>query len=164
MKKTLFQLSLITLSLMVLTSCGNKVLLDDTRTFDNNTWLRFQPEHFEVTPHNTDDCYNFILTVTVDTSRYHETGLPIMMEIDNSNHENRTLFSTLLLRNHNGNWMGTFDEQGLLTISQTVRQYFFFNTSSTHSINVGQCTSKYEIHGIQSLNFKIEKAKLEYPE
>ena len=161
MKKHILPILLVSL---LLGSCGKKVLLDETRTFDNDTWLRFQPEHFEVTPDNTDDCYNFILTVTIDTTRFRESGLPVMIEIDNSNHESRTLFSTLVLRNHNGNWMGEFDEDGHLVITQAVRQYFFFNTPTTHSINLGQRTNKYEIRGIHSIHFKVEKAKLEYPE
>jgi len=45
-----------------------------------------------------------------------------------------------------------------------VRQYFFFSTASSHTITLGQRTNKYEIHGIRNLNFRIEKAKLEYPE
>ena len=149
---------------LILCSCGKKVLLDDTRTFANDTWLRFQPEQFEVTPASTDDCYNFIVTITIDTSRFHETGLPIIMELDNANHEKRTLFSTLVLRNHNGSWMGHFDDHGNLIVTQTVRQYLFFSSTATHSLSLGQRTSKYEIHGIRSLNLKIEKAKLEYPE
>jgi hypothetical protein len=149
---------------LILCSCGKKVLLDDTRTFANDTWLRFQPEQYEVTPASTDDCYNFILTITIDTSRFHENGLPIIMELDNANHEKRTLFSTLVLRNHNGSWMGKFDDHGNLVVTQTVRQYLFFSSNATHSLSLGQRTSKYEIHGIRSLNLKIEKAKIEYPE
>ncbi|MBO4600194.1 MAG: hypothetical protein J5641_05600 [Bacteroidales bacterium] len=152
------------LSLAAFCSCGKKVILDETRTFDRDTWMRFQPEKFEVTPTSTDDCYNFILTLHIDTSHYHETGLPIIMEIESQDHETRTLFSTLLLRSHDGNWLGTFDDRGDLVITQMVRQYFFFSTATTHSVSLGQRTSKYEIHGIRSLNFKIEQAKLEYPE
>ena len=159
--KHLLPILLVTL---MLCSCGKNVLLDDTRTFADNTWKRFQPEQFELTPTSTDDCYNIIVTVTIDTSRYHETGLPIILELDNANHEKRTLFGTLVLRNHNGNWMGSFDEQGNLVIQQAIRQYFFFSSTTTHHISLGQRTSKYEIHGIRSLNLKVEKAKLEYPE
>ncbi len=152
------------LAMLALCSCGKKVLLDETRTFANDTWLRFQPEQFEVTPHSTDDCYNLIVTITVDTSRFHENGLPILMELDNANHEKRTLFATLVLRNHNGNWMGHFDDHGNLVVTQTVRQYLFFSSTATHSLSLGQRTSKYEIRGIRNLNLKVEKAKLEYPE
>ena len=161
MKKHLLPILFISL---LLGSCGKKVLLDDTRTFVNDTWLRFQPEQFELTPGSTDDCYNFIFTITIDTSHFHETGLPIIMELDNANHEKRTLFSTILLRNHNGNWMGTFDDHGNLVITQTVRQYLFFSSTATHSLSLGQRTNKYEIHGIRSIHLKVEKAELEYPE
>lgn len=161
MKRHLLPILLVSL---LLGSCGKKVLLDDTRTFDRDTWMRFQPEKFEVTPQNTDDCYNLILTITIDTSHFHETGLPIIIELDNTNNEKRTLFSTIVLRNYNGNWMGSFDEQGNLVVTQVVREYLFFSTANTHTITLGQRTNKYEIHGIRSINFKIEKAKLVYPE
>ncbi|MBR3413841.1 MAG: hypothetical protein IKG81_14265 [Bacteroidales bacterium] len=157
----------ILLSLIVLASlcsCGKKVILDEDRTFANDTWLRFQPEQFSVTPGSPDDCYNFLLTLTIDTARFHESGLPIMMEIESPEHEKRTLFSTILLRNHEGHWLGSFDEHGNIIVTQPIRQYFFFSTASTHSISLGQRTNKYEIKGIRSLNLKVEKAKLEYPE
>ena len=155
------------LSLLILTtlcSCGKKVILDEDRTFANDTWLRFQPEQFEVTPSSTDDCYNFLVTLTIDTNRYLESGLPLILELENAAHEKRTLFSTVVLRNHDGHWMGTFDENGSLVVTKMVRQYFFFSTASSHTITLGQRTNKYEIHGIRNLNFRIEKAKLEYPE
>ena len=155
-------LSLIVLS--TLCSCGKKIILDEDRTFANDTWLRFQPEQFTVTPGSPDDCYNFLLTLTIDTARFHESGLPVMMEIASPDHEKRTLFSTILLRNYEGHWLGSFDEQGNITVTQAIRQYFFFNTATPHSISLGQRTNKYEIHGIRSLNLKVEKAKLEYPE
>ena len=158
---TILSILLITL---LFCACNKQVILDETRTFANDTWLRFQPELFELTPSSTDDCYNIILTVTFDTSRYHAPGLPIIIELDNSNHERRTLFGTMVLRNHNGSWMGSFDEQGDMVVSQPVRQYFFFSSAATHSLSLGQRTNKYEIHGIRNINLKVEKAKLEYPE
>ena len=65
----------------LLCSCGNKTLLDDTRTFANDTWMRFTPEHFDIHATSTDDCYNFNVTLTIDTARYRETALPIMIEM-----------------------------------------------------------------------------------
>ena len=52
---------------VLLCSCGNKTLLDETRTFTNDTWMRFTPEHFDIQATNTDDCYNFSVTLTIDT-------------------------------------------------------------------------------------------------
>ena len=152
------------LSMILVSSCGKKTLLDETRTFPNDTWMRFTLEHYQVEAPNTEDCYNFTVSVTVDTSRYHEPAVPILMEIESPSNEKRTLFSTLVLRNQEGAWISHSNDDGTMTAIQTVRQFFFFNTKGIHSINLGQRTNKYEIHGIKSLNFKIEKAKLEYPE
>ena len=55
-------------------------------------------------------------------------------------------------------------DDGTMTVTQTVRQFYFFNTPGHHSVNLSQRTNKYEIHGIMALHFKVEKAKLEYPE
>lgn len=154
----------IALFAFLLCACGNKTLLDENRTFANDTWMRFTPEHFDVPVSNTEDCYNFNVTLVIDTAVYHETALPIMMEIESPDNEKRTLFSTILLRNHEGSWLGHFGDDGLFTITQTVRQFYFFNTTGTHTVNLSQRTHRYEIRGIKSLHFSIVKAKLEYPE
>lgn len=145
-------------------SCDNKTLLDESRTFANGTWLRFTPEHYSVEVANTEDCYNFTVSLTVDTTRYRQPALPIMLEIESPSHERRTMFSTIVLRNAEGKWLGHWNDDGTLSITHAVRQYYFFNTTGSHSIDLSQRTSKYEIYGIKSLQFKIEKAKLEYPE
>lgn len=163
-RKHLYQIILTFLLATAFASCNNKTLLNEDHTFVNDTWQRFKPEHFDVNVTRPDDCYNFLLTITFDTSRYHQNSLPIILEIESPDHEKRTLFSTLLLRNNNGNWLGSFSETGDLVISQTIRQFYFFNTTGTHSVNLSQRTSKYEIYGIRNLNLTIEKVEVELPE
>lgn len=152
------------LALLLFCSCSKSTLFEEERTFANNTWFRLQPEHFSVKATNTDDCYNFLFSVTLDTALYGETALPIMMEIESPDHEKRTLFSTILLRNREGNYLGEFDEQGHLCVTQMVRQFYFFNAKGEHSINIGQRTTKYEIRGIHNIKLQLNKVKLEYPE
>lgn len=152
------------LALIMLCSCGHKVILEESRSFNNSTWLRFEPEHFVVHADNTEDCYNFYVTLHVDTTLFRETGLPIMLETKSPEGETRTLFSTVLLRNHEGSWLGEFGNDGTLEVTQMVRQFYFFNVKGDHTIDLSQRTSKYEIRGIRDLNFKIEKTKIEYPE
>ncbi|MBQ0160872.1 MAG: hypothetical protein KBT28_09680 [Bacteroidales bacterium] len=159
MKKIL----LLTFAALLLASCGNKVILDQSSQFKDDIWLRFQPESFSASVKNIDDCYNFTVTLDVDTSRYHEAGLPLMIEVKSPEGETRTIFSTILLRNHEGNILGEFVD-GHLRVSQMVRQFYFFNIPGEHTISLSQRTSKYEIRGIHNLNFRIEKAKLVYPE
>ena len=99
MKKTPFTLAaaVCALFILALSSCGPKTLLDETRTFQNDTWMRFTPEHYDIEAPNSEDCYNFTVSVTVDTSRYHQPSIPIMLEMESPNTEKRTLFSTLIL-------------------------------------------------------------------
>lgn len=162
MNKKLFILPI--LALMLFCSCSKNTLFEEERTFANSTWFRLQPEHFTVNANNTDDCYNFLFSIAIDTALYSETSLPIMMEIESPDHEKRTLFSTIMLRNKDGQCLGEFDSEGHLCVTQTVRQFYFFNTKGDHSVNISQRTTKYEIHGIHSIKLKLEKVKLEYPE
>lgn len=151
-------------TLLLFCSCGKKVLLDQDHTFANATWMRFEPETFQVEAPNTDDCYNFYITAHIDTNVFHENGLPLIIEMISADGETRSHFPSLLLRNHEGTWMGDFDSQGILTVKQMVRQFYFFNSVGTHTIHVSQRTSKYQIEGIRDINLRIEKAKIEYPE
>ena len=162
LSKSLFILS--AAAILFLTSSCNKTIFDETRTFANDTWMRFSPEKFEVNAPSTEDCYNFVVTLTIDTNIFHEAGLPIILEIANPENETRTMFATLLFRNHEGTVLGHLDENGNLVITQTVREYYFFNTTGVHHISLSQRTSKYEIHGIKQLNLHIEKSKLDYPD
>ena len=162
MKKHTFLLLI--LGAMALCSCGKKTLIDETRTFENDTWLRFTPESYQVEAPNTEDCYNFLVSLTVDTTRYREAAVPITMEIESPQGEKRTLFSTMIFRNAEGKTVAQANPDGTLTATQNVRQFYFFNTTGQHKITIGQRTSKYEIRGMKALHFTIQKAKLEYPE
>ena len=68
-------------------------------------------------------------------------------------------YNTHILRNCEGKtWLGHFNDDGTMTVTQTVRQFYFFNTPGHHSVNLSQRTNKYEIHGIKALHFKVEEA------
>ena len=161
LNRKLFALAAV--ALLLCAGCGRKPLLDESRTFANDTWMRFEPEQFKVDVANTDDCFNFEVFVTVDTARYRESSIPLMLEVESPDHEKRTLFSPPSLRNYNGNCLGTFTDEGYLVGHQTVRDYYFFNTKGEHTLSLGQRTSKYEIKGIKELRLTIRKAELEYP-
>jgi gliding motility-associated lipoprotein GldH len=153
------------LTAILFCSCGQKVLLDEESTFVNNKWMRFdEPVQFSFNNDNTEDFYNFIFSVSIDTNRYHQNGLPITVELCSPNGEVRTMFSDIVLRNYQGNWLGEFDEHGILHVSQQIRQYYAFNAVGEYSIKLSQRTNKYEIEGINGIHLKIEEAIIDYPE
>lgn len=158
------RLLLILLVALFFCSCSNKSIFDETHTFANNTWMRFEPEKFVLNVDNADDSYDLYVALTVDTSKYRERGLPLILTLESPEQETRTIFGSVILRNEDGSWLGDFNENGKLVCNHKLREYFFFNTPGEYNLEIGQRTSKYEIHGIESLRLNIVKAKLEYPE
>ena len=67
--------------LMLLAACGNKVLVDDERTFDNNVWNRFTPERFDLDIDDADKYFHIDFTAQVDTSLFRYDHLPLIVDI-----------------------------------------------------------------------------------
>ncbi len=153
------------LAAVLFCSCGQKVILDEDYAFPNHKWMRFDaPAQFSFRSDDTENFYNFLFSASIDTSRYHQNGLPITLELNSPNGETRTMFADIVLRNYQGNWLGDFDEQGILHVTQQVRQFYTFNTTGEYVVKISQRTNKYEIDGIHAIHFRIEEAKIEYPE
>lgn len=151
------------LLLLLLTSCKNSLVYEDQRTFDNADWQFFAPEKFEVPIRNIDDCYNIYAAVAIDTNQMKMSTLPLFVDLYSENGERRSFNSYIRLKNEKGQWAGKF-EDGQLLCENRIREYFFFNTTGTHTLEISQYTHKYSLPGIHSLTLKVEKAKLEYPD
>ncbi len=158
-----FLLPLLLASVVLLSSCHKRVLIDDTHTFANDTWNRFAPEVFDVNADNLDDCYNFIFTATIDTARYLGSQLPIMVNIFSPAGEQRQISYLLLLKDKDGHWVGEWSD-GRLVHTRCIRQFFFFNMKGSFRFEITQTTSRYDLPGIHSAQLRIERAKLVYPE
>ncbi|MCQ2295196.1 MAG: hypothetical protein MJZ67_06035 [Bacteroidales bacterium] len=151
------------LPLLLLCSCNRGVLFEAHTDLPGDTWLRFEPLQYTINATSYEDCYNFTISADIDTAQFHEAGLPIMMTITSPDGETRTHFSSLLLRNHEGNWLGEFHD-GYLHINQLVRQFYFFNTKGDHTLSLSQRTNKYEIRGVHHIHVLVERVKVDLPE
>jgi len=151
---------LLLLCATLLSGCGSKSILDATTTFDGGIWFRFKPEKYIFTVPSAEDCYNIDLTTVIDTSRYCEDALPVILTLASPEGETRTMFYTVILRNRSGNFLGEFSDEGRLVCHSRIREYFYFNTEGQFSIEFGQRTHKYQIEGIESTRLQITKGKL----
>lgn len=159
MKKT-FPLILLAL---LLGACQNKSILDETRTFANSNWQRFEPETFEANINNIDDCYDLYVDAVIDTATYRDKTLPIIMSIFAPNGERRTIVGTIQVVNKNGTFMGTVDG-GQVTCTQKIRDYLYFNNAGSHKFEISQRTSHYDLRGVRSMTFRIVKSDLKLPD
>ena len=146
--------------LVLFSSCGNKVIVDEERSFQNEVWNRFTPEAFIVEIDNVDDYYNIDLTLSIDTTHYSERIFPMTVNLFSPNGERRMFYYDLVLK-QNGRWRGEQDGK-FRVITERIRSYFSFNTTGSHRLEIGQASSKYDLLGPASLSVYIERTKLDY--
>ena len=144
---------------LTLASC-NKNILDEEREFGGDTWNRFTPEVFETQVNNVEAYYNIDLTVSIDTTVFRYTSLPLTVNIYSPNGEHRMFYSEVPLK-ENGRWKGETDD-GRRKASTHIRTFFSFNGKGEHRIEIGQATSQYDLEGIHSIELEIYKIKLDY--
>lgn len=150
---------LLSLLPLTLASC-NKNILDEEREFGGDTWNRFTPEMFETHVNNVEAYYNIDLTVSIDTTVFRYTSLPLTVNIYSPNGEHRMFYSEVPLK-ENGRWKGETDD-GRRKASTHIRTFFSFNGKGEHRIEIGQATSQYDLEGIHSIELEIYKIKLDY--
>ncbi len=153
MKKTL----LVSLTLMLLcAACGKKNIIDDTRSFAGNRWMRFEPEVFKVDIKNTDKQYIITTTLTYDTTVFNANELPLVVDFFADSNEMHNFLPSMKLRNRNGSPRGTMLAQ-FHTVTDTIDRCRTFNKPCTYIYRIKQGTSKYELNGISSLNLKVSE-------
>ena len=124
------------LTAILFCSCGQKVLLDEESTFVNNKWMRFdEPVQFSFNNDNTEDFYNFIFSVSIDTNRYHQNGLPITVELCSPNGEVRTMFSDIVLRNGSvAEMREAAQRNGMITLREAGLDKIFEGTTTIEEV------------------------------
>ena len=148
------------LFLILLTSCGNKHVIDEEHTFDRNVWNRFSPERFEFNIQNIEDYYHIDVTVAIDTTvyRYHE--FPCAITLVTPGGEERS-FRTSIALNDKGRWRGEMQDD-YRVVTGRVRSYFSFNSKGVQHMDILQNTSQYNLEGIHSIGLNIYKGKIDY--
>lgn len=158
------RLFFVILGMVLLVGCSGKRVIDETRTFANATWNRFQPEKFEVTVDNIDDYYRIDFEVVVDSAKMRNDQLPLTVNLYSPEGERR-MFYTYIDLTENGRWKGEpqkgRSQEGMRVMNQNIRPYFTFNSKGTYRMEIGQATSQYDLDGVESLRLVIEKAEID---
>lgn len=156
------KIALIITTVLLLSSCGNKSLIDEERTFNANVWNRFTPEVFNVNVNNIEDFYDIDITISVDTTKFRYEDMPLTVNLFSPKSERRMFYANVPLK-LNGRWRGEVVD-GYRIVTQHIRTYFSFNCKGEHKMEIGQATSQYDLEGIHSMGLNIYKVDLDYPE
>ena len=158
MKRICLPLMLVCLALA---SCGKQYYSNDLG-ISNGVWNNFEPRVFEFDWQKPDRCVDLSLTVTFDTARFHDNMLPLGVTMKSPDGELRHFTTAIILRDRDGVLHGKTDPDGRIVCTEVIRPHIFFNSKGTHSIEVSQNTSKYDLPGVCSVGIRIDKANLEY--
>ncbi len=141
----------------------NKPLLDDTHHFVNEKWMRFEPEKYSFEVSNIDDCYDIVLTLRIDTTRFADKELPLIVDLYTANDEHRMFTTAATLHDRHGNLNGTRMGQ-YVDITVAAKRFLYFNTAGTQRLEIKQATSRYEIDGLNSLTVAVRKSDMRLKE
>ncbi len=152
--------SLLVVAICLFSACSSNVIINETHNFSDMKWMRFEPENFDVSVKNIDNCYDINIHVTVDPDILRIDVLPLIIDIDDSEGGHRMFMAEIPLRDKEGKLlgqkMGNFEEYTV-----KVREYFFFNTKGIHAFSIKNGTSYYELNGIASLGLEIVKSNMD---
>ena len=144
--------------LTLLVSCGNRTVLDETHQFDNNCWLRFEPEVFQADINNTERGHLITLSLTFDTSILTSAELPLVVDFFADSNELHNFAPSIRLRNRKGELRGE-TVANFCTVTDTIDRFRTYNQRDTYTYRIKQRTSKYEIYGVSSINLRIEELR-----
>ena len=141
----------------------DNVIYSDTHTFKNNTWMRFEPEVFNVDVNDSNECYDIYMSARLDTTVFKDGDLPLIINIYNESGERRMFNGHIQVRDSEnrllGKTIGPF-----VDVSAKVTKYFYFNRAGVHRFEIKNNSSKYEMPGVANFGLRLEKTTIEYPD
>ena len=144
----------------IMSGCTDKVVFEEKHNFPNSTWMRFNPENFEVEIKNINDCYDIYFTATVYTNVIRINNLPLVVNIEDSEGSRRVFMSDIIFQNKKGESMGK-TLGSFVEYTAKAREYFYFNSKGIHKFSIKNSTQFYELKGIASIGMKIEKSNMD---
>src|SRR5574344_621786 len=104
MKKIIIVLSLV-ISIFT-AACSSDTIHESTHNFNNMTWLRFEPEVFDITVKNSEDCYDIYVTIKLNPEAIRSDKLPLIFELYDPDGTQRHFMSTLHIKSKDGKILG----------------------------------------------------------
>ena len=158
MKKILL---LATITIGLLAACSeNKVIIDETHEFADGKWKRFEPEVFKFDITDTAACYDIYFKFRIDTSVFRSDNMPFIITLMERDDYKRNLTTEIAIRDKRGIWLGN-PLGAYYEYNRKVREYFFFNASGPHEIQIKNGSQYFEAEGFMSFGIKIEKVNMD---
>lgn len=138
----------------------NKVIIDETHEFADGKWKRFEPEVFKFDITDTAACYDIYFNFRIDTSVFRSDNMPFIITLMEREDYKRNLTTEIAIRDKRGIWLGN-PIGAYYEYNRKVREYFFFNASGPHEMQIKNGSQYYEAEGFMSFGIKIVKVNMD---
>jgi len=152
------QLFIVLLSLIVMSSCSNQTVFENSVKFGNEGWNRFTKLAFDFEIKDADKRYDIYIDVKV-TDNYREQYLPLYLKADYSNGEIRSEKYSIKIKDNYNRFLKE-QKDGYRQYSECIQKGKKFSKEGKYQYEFEHGTSQLVLSEIDEINFRIVKSDI----
>lgn len=153
--RTIAYLSLILVSIILLTSCGDKAYFDEAYSFEDNTWSATDTAHFEIAVEDTIQPFNFIMSLRT-TTQYEYSNIWVYVISEAPDGTRSKVAQRIPLARPDGSWIGRVS--GSIVESRLRFDSKPFPMKGKYSFDIVNATQQDHIEEVLDISLRVEKA------
>lgn len=153
--RTLTYLSLVLVSIILLTSCGEKPYFDEAYSFEDNNWSEKDTAHFEISVDDTIQPFNFIMTLRTST-QYQYSNIWVYVIAEAPDGTKSKVAQRIPLARPDGSWIGRVS--GTIVESKLRFDSKPFPIKGNYTFDIVNATQKGNIDEVLDISLRVEKA------
>lgn len=151
-----YQLSLLVVSIVLLTSCGDKPYFDEAYSFEENVWSETDTAHFEINVNDTIQPFNFIMTLRT-TTQYQYSNIWVYVISEAPDGTKSKVAQRIPLAHPDGSWIGRVS--GTIVESKLRFDSKPFPMKGDYSFKIVNASNYEKIDEVLDISLRVEKAK-----
>jgi len=154
MRQIWFAMILVTI---VFSGCKKQDELIQFRTFENNTWERFDYVRFEFPVTDIKQSWNIYIVIRYNDD-FKERMLPVHVEMITPSEDSRTRDYNLIMRSINNNEITGMIKDGYYELKTLTHPQLQFSETGVFTFEIENLSSKFFTHGVQEIGVLMEPA------
>ncbi|PHR49075.1 MAG: hypothetical protein COA32_03235 [Fluviicola sp.] len=147
-------LSLVLVSMLALTSCGDQAYFDEAYSFENNSWSETDTAHFEIEVDDTIQPFNFIMTLRTST-QYQFSNIWVYVISEAPDGTKSKVAQRIPLARPDGSWIGRVS--GTIVESRLKFDSKPFPMKGKYTFDIVNATQQENIEEVLDISLRVEK-------
>jgi len=147
-------LSLVLISMLALTSCGDQAYFDEAYSFEKNNWSETDTAHFEIEVDDTIQPFNFIMTLRTST-QYQFSNIWVYVISEAPDGTKSKVAQRIPLARPDGSWIGRVS--GTIVESRLKFDSKPFPMKGKYTFDIVNATQQENIEEVLDISLRVEK-------